>query len=498
MVRKRRIVLIIACMAIVPFSVYMLIIGVFTKPKLVVEGMALGSISQHTVKDAAITYLHRKKIKILFRDEERVYSLSDLGIFFDPDSLDGAVRDAGAALRRPHFLPQSRCCSIALPEMVVDISRLDGIFEKELDLASREPKNSKLVYRKQSKAFEVTNAVSGFSLDAVLAKDAVISAARNTKEDVSLVDMNSMSNEISPNLEESTLLKASYKATGMVNRDITIRVADESIHVTHDDIMSWLSIKTSAGAPDIVVSHAKIKEYLLRFSQKFQATPINQVVKHGQVIQAGKNGRRVVGIEAVAKTIGDELSQGLSLPITAVLTAEEVGYRSIDVTPLPQPLFQNPVTAAKYTYRILTKGTVHADITEFRNQVRETLSAGNGWPASGATFQETSSSSNLDIILTEPGILGSYAGCSAEYSCRVGRLVMINDVRWRESVSHWTLTLRDYRHMVVNHEVGHWLGLGHANCPGAGQIAPVMQQQTISLQGCVANPWPTQFDRARL
>jgi hypothetical protein len=94
----------------------------------------------------------------------------------------------------------------------------------------------------------------------------------------------------------------------------------------------------------------------------------------------------------------------------------------------------------------------------------------------------------------------SFGGvCDSYYSCRSGRNVVINFDRWQGATDPWNAaggSLEDYRVMVTNHETGHWLGFGHAFCPGAGQPAPVMQQQSISLQGCTFNPWPTASELA--
>ncbi len=75
-------------------------------------------------------------------------------------------------------------------------------------------------------------------------------------------------------------------------------------------------------------------------------------------------------------------------------------------------------------------------------------------------------------------------------SCRNGRSLNINADRWNGATEFWTAGLDVYRAYLINHELGHFLGYGHVGCPGAGQRAPVMQQQTKSLQGCVENGWP--------
>jgi hypothetical protein len=75
-------------------------------------------------------------------------------------------------------------------------------------------------------------------------------------------------------------------------------------------------------------------------------------------------------------------------------------------------------------------------------------------------------------------------------SCRAGKYVMINLDRWLHAVPDYRGDVALYRQYVINHEVGHQLGYGHQSCPGPGRRAPVMQQQTFGLKGCLANAWP--------
>ncbi len=149
---------------------------------------------------------------------------------------------------------------------------------------------------------------------------------------------------------------------------------------------------------------------------------------------------------------------------------------------------------ALVTYSVTTRGTITANLAEFKSQANATLNDARGWSRMGVAFQEVASGGSFTLVLSEASQLPTFSdGCSADYSCNAGRYVVINQDRWQGATASWNQgggSLRDYRHMVVNHETGHWLGHSHENCSGPGQPAPVMQQQSINLQGCTFNPWP--------
>jgi hypothetical protein len=163
-----------------------------------------------------------------------------------------------------------------------------------------------------------------------------------------------------------------------------------------------------------------------------------------------------------------------------------------------------PARAASLTYTYEVRGLGNASgLEDFAARAAETYGNPIGWNLGGSIgFSRVPSGGDFTLWLAAPQYLPSFSsGCSVDWSCRVGRNVIINEARFLGATTAWNQnggSLRDYQHMVVNHETGHWLGFGHINCPGGGQLAPVMQQQSKDLQGCRPNPWPTDAERTQL
>ncbi|WP_244929610.1 DUF3152 domain-containing protein [Nocardioides sp. W7] len=154
------------------------------------------------------------------------------------------------------------------------------------------------------------------------------------------------------------------------------------------------------------------------------------------------------------------------------------------------------------TYDVQTRGRVTASLKTFRRLVQQTYDDPRGWRGAGVRFRQVKGGGTFTVVLAEASRVPGFSPvCSAEWSCRVGRYVVINQTRWQHASPAWNAadgSLRDYRHMVVNHETGHWLGFGHAGCSGRGRPAPVMQQQSKGLGGCRFNPFPTAAELGRV
>jgi hypothetical protein len=160
-------------------------------------------------------------------------------------------------------------------------------------------------------------------------------------------------------------------------------------------------------------------------------------------------------------------------------------------------------TQVTHTYQVQVRGDVRTDPGQFAREAAAVLGDARGWTLGGSVaIDRVASGGDFNLILASPAVVEAAAPvCSARYSCRVGDNVYINDRNWRATTPAWQRAGGDvptYREYLVNHEVGHYLGFGHVDCPGGGQDAPVMQQQSIALNGCEPNGHPLDFERERL
>ncbi len=149
------------------------------------------------------------------------------------------------------------------------------------------------------------------------------------------------------------------------------------------------------------------------------------------------------------------------------------------------------------TYRVEAEGGSGVEAEVFARAVDATLTDGQSWTADGKWAFRRVRSGKVDFVvrLATPDTVDKICGAAGlqtggYVSCRTGESVMINLARWELAVPDYKGDIALYRRYVINHEVGHRLGHGHELCPGKGKLAPIMQQQTYGLNGCVANGWP--------
>lgn len=131
----------------------------------------------------------------------------------------------------------------------------------------------------------------------------------------------------------------------------------------------------------------------------------------------------------------------------------------------------------------------------FARVVHRVLTDKRGWqPIDGVRFVRVGDdTADVDVVLASPDTtdrLCEPLGTGGWLSCYNGSATVLNARRWFSGADSYGDDLVNYRRYLVSHEMGHYLGHQHVDCPAPGAPAPVMVQQTKSLFGCAKNPWP--------
>lgn len=177
-----------------------------------------------------------------------------------------------------------------------------------------------------------------------------------------------------------------------------------------------------------------------------------------------------------------ELPPGPPIPKT--------GARTFDVLP-----GNTPEIGDGELYRYTVETEVGVDLPEgndaFGKLVQSTLSDPRSWTnpkAGGISLQRVDAQgANPDfrVILasqdTAREVCGYDEGVPFDSSCRKGEMVYLNAARWVRGAVSFEGDMGNYQRYMINHEVGHVFDNGHVPCPESGALAPVMMQQSFSV-----------------
>ncbi len=187
-------------------------------------------------------------------------------------------------------------------------------------------------------------------------------------------------------------------------------------------------------------------------------------------------------------------TQPPSSTTTTTTTTTAVPSTTADPEPAtdPQPLSLFIEGSPMIRFSIEVDDGVDLDRDELTRFVIATLSDERSWRGRGYGFELLDSGGLFTLVVATPSEVDRMCRplrTNGYFSCAANGWVALNSNRWFGATANWGADLTEYRHYLVNHEIGHYLDQRHVGCPGAGQLAPVMMQQTKGTGACLPNGW---------
>lgn len=141
-----------------------------------------------------------------------------------------------------------------------------------------------------------------------------------------------------------------------------------------------------------------------------------------------------------------------------------------------------------FRYSVSIDPTIKRSLVNFKKQIRKILENPKTWCI---RFKEDNENPDFIIFLTTDSAINQACklrGLScADWSKNI---IYINNDNWSKGSKKSGLNLEDYRIYVINHEIGHILGIHNHLKPKKGCKVPVMNQSTLGIGKGLPNMWP--------
>jgi hypothetical protein len=383
---------------------------------------------------------------LIHKSTSATYKTSDLGAAVDSEKVVEELKKHRSFLPLANFLFTQPITAA----VKIDSRDFDEAFVQMAQTFKKDPVNAQI--SQVGGSFSMKPESSGYKLDSRKVREALVATLGSNRNRVELPAV-----VIPPAVTQDKLKASLGSLQKQQNTSITLHYKDKAKKLSKQEIGGLYA--ESGTTP--VLSDQLVQNLVTNTGKGFG-------------IRVENSGQAVVAIK-------DSLSKSKTLDFT----------------------LKQLIVRKTYSYCIQLRGVDSSNLGALESKLASTYADARGWSLGGqVSFAHVTSGCDFTVWLAAANQVPGFGPiCDTTWSCTARPNVVINYDRWTGASPAWNAaggSLEDYRAMVINHETGHWLGFGHRNCTGAGQQAPVMQQQSISLQGCTFNAWPTASETASL
>lgn len=452
-------------------------------PKTFIGDVKVAGMSESRAHQVLVDRVDRQPLVMDFDDEIVKIPTKELGATYNiSQTITNLNRQPKPVIPLLALLPGDSSTSTTL-EYQLDQAAFDKKLAQLLQEHSTKPQDATLEIREGSA--KISDHKPGIQFDRSSVATAVKFGLGQLSDKPITIPVKTVAVEVAT----MDLRPALEQANRRLGTHITLSYEDKHFTPSRTEIGSWLKLNDQLA---VTVLEPAVAKYIEQIASDIDVATKNEVITTLDGVESGRQPGQP-GRSLNRNDVTQAILQAMS-------KAQNLDYQLKVETVEPSIEYVRKFTfsALTYYYCVQTNSVSDAMLQHFSQKIASTLADARGWGLNGQIkFVHVQNGCNFTLVLAAASTLPSYSSvCTVYYSCRVGSNVIINADRWNGASDSWNQaggSLDNYQSMVINHEVGHWLGFYDNQwvCQGPGQPAPLMQQQSINLRGCAFNPWPT-------